>query len=236
MQKTTQATCNLCRMYTNHTVLATEEQEEKDRERCLYRYDLYEMLKCLGCNRVLLRHTHRDQDDFDDESRTIICYPPRQCNRGPAWPPLAEDNPCSVKNSKGSVPDSVCALMREVYAAIQNNSLRLATMGIRAALERTMIEKVGDQRSFKSTMDAFQRAGYLSVRQALSLDSTFEAGHAATHRAWEPTTHDISTLLDITKSIIEAVYLHEDRVRDLDRHVPKRLRPNQGSQSESNDA
>jgi hypothetical protein len=57
-------------------------------------------------------------------------------------------------------------------------------MGIRSALENVMIDRVGDQRYFKINMDAFQKAGYLSVRQRGSLESILEAGHAATHRGW----------------------------------------------------
>jgi hypothetical protein len=118
--------------------------------------------------------------------------------------------------------------MSEVYTAVQNDSRRLAAMGIRAALESVMIEKVGDQRSFNANVDALQKAGYLSLRQALSLNSILEAGHAAIHRGWEPTNHDIVTLLDIAENIIEVVYLHEHRVRDLDKNVPKRPRPSSG--------
>jgi hypothetical protein len=112
--------------------------------------------------------------------------------------------------------------------AVQNDSRRLAAMGIRAALESVMIEKVGDRGNFKANMIAFQEAGYLSLRQAISLESILEAGHATIHRGWEPTNDDITTLLDITESIIESVYLHENRVRALDKNVPKRPRPSSG--------
>lgn len=98
-------------------------------------------------------------------------------------------------------------------------------MGIRAALENLMVQKVGDQYSFKANIDALQKADYLSVRQAGVLDSILEAGHAAIHRQWVPTTDDIVTLLEITNNLIESVYLHEDRVRALENNVPKRPRP-----------
>ncbi len=44
-------------------------------------------------------------------------------------------------------------------------------------------------------------------------------------REWEPTDTDIVTLLDITESIIETVYLHEWAARDLEKNIPKRRRP-----------
>lgn len=98
-------------------------------------------------------------------------------------------------------------------------------MGIRAALEAVMIERIGDQGNFAKNLVVFLNAGYLSVRQDGNLRSILEAGHATIHRGWNPTESDISTLLDIAESIVETVYLHDHRVRDLDKKVPKRPRP-----------
>ncbi len=97
-------------------------------------------------------------------------------------------------------------------------------MGIRAALENVMKEKVGDHK-FVVMVDKFQEAGYLSVRQAFTLNSLLDAGHAAVHRDWEPTDEDISILLDITETVIETVYLHEAKAQALDERVPKRPKP-----------
>jgi hypothetical protein len=89
-----------------------------------------------------------------------------------------------------------------------------------------MIEKIGDKPSFPEKVDAFQKAGYLSMCQALNLEMAIEAGHAAVHRQWAPTQCEIATLLDITNSIIETAYVHEERVRALEKNMPKRSRPN----------
>jgi alpha-D-ribose 1-methylphosphonate 5-triphosphate diphosphatase PhnM len=120
------------------------------------------------------------------------------------------------------VPTPICDLMFEVYTAVQANSRRLAAMGIRATLDAVMVDKVGDQVTFKDTADAFEKAGYLSVRQRGHLDAILEAGHAAIHRGWEPTDDDIITLLDIAESIIETAYLHEQAAKTLDGKVPPR--------------
>jgi hypothetical protein len=116
-------------------------------------------------------------------------------------------------------------LLTEVYSAVQNDLRCLAAMGIRAILEVVMRNKVGDQRTFKVLLDEFQKAGYLSTRQAGSLDSILEAGHAAIHRGWEPTDEDIAALLDITEAVIETTYLHERRAQALEKRVPRRPKP-----------
>jgi Domain of unknown function (DUF4145) len=73
-------------------------------------------------------------------------------------------------------------------------------MGLRAALERMIIDKVTDLGNFRHNVDEFQKAGYLSLNQKKNLDSILDAGHAAIHRLWEPTQNDIDTLLDIAES------------------------------------
>jgi len=115
--------------------------------------------------------------------------------------------------------------MEQIYTALQHGSYWLAAMGIRGALDLMMIEKIGDCHRFQEKVDAFQKAGYLSMRQALNLNTLIEAGHAAVHRQWAPTPCDIATLLDITNSTIEITYLHEDRVRDLEKNMPNRSQP-----------
>ena len=210
------AHCSPCGHLTNHDVIAVdrEEYEETIEDRNFSCYDNYEMLKCRGCGAVTLRVI--SQHIEDREPRTT-CYPAAIARRVPEWMTGSFDTP--------SIPFSVYFLMSEVYTAVQNDLLRLAGMGIRATLEELMRVKVGDHRTFKVLVDEFQKAGYLSTRQAGSLDSILEAGHAAIHRTWEPTATDIATLLDITESVIETAYLHERRARDLDERVPKRPKP-----------
>jgi hypothetical protein len=205
MHDITQAHCSRCGHSTHHDILGVDHREYEGGT-----YDLYEMLRCRGCNEVTMRRTSLW---IEDEPPFVFYYPPVIARRAPDW------------MIASSVPAPIRALMRETYTSVENNSRRLVAMGIRAAIENVMIEKVGDQQSFKSLVDAFQKAGYLSVRQAMALDTILEAGHATIHRGWEPTNQDIATLLDIAETIIESAYLHEDRARDLDRKVPKRQRP-----------
>jgi hypothetical protein len=51
---------------------------------------------------------------------------------------------------KGS---EIADLLTEIYAAVNGGQHRLAAMGIRALLERVMINKVGDQGTFRGNLD-----------------------------------------------------------------------------------
>jgi uncharacterized Zn finger protein len=54
MKEITQVQCDRCSRYTNHEIIAADEQKPNNG---LYAYNLYEMLKCCGCSGVVLRHT-----------------------------------------------------------------------------------------------------------------------------------------------------------------------------------
>src|ERR1051325_11664037 len=172
MQGITQAHCNACGRSTNHDILGVDRQTYDDWSDVQTLY-LYEMLKCCGYGSVRMRIIYMStQDEINHE----VYYPPAIARHPPPWVAGAPDSP--------KIPLPIRLLIKEVYIAAQNNLLRIAAMGIRAILENVMKEKVGD-RTFKKLIDEFQKAGYVSTRQAGTLDSILEAGHAAIHRDWE---------------------------------------------------
>jgi hypothetical protein len=214
----TQAHCNDCGPSTNHDILATEKRISGQSQGGSHFYDLYEMLKCRGCDAVTLRHT---SGASESDIVTIGYYPAAMARRRPRW--VDSDMLMLLGLSETSdVPAAICEMLREIYAAVQNNSLRLAVMGIRAVLETVMVEKIGNIRSFTGKLDAFEKAGYLSVRQRGHLDTALAAGHATIHRGWKPTNRDVDLILDIAESIIEVAYLHDRRVDALDTVIPSK--------------
>jgi Domain of unknown function (DUF4145) len=120
------------------------------------------------------------------------------------------------------VPETIRKIMNEVYTAFHNSCRRLVAMGIRATLEQVMIDKVNDHRSFEINLDEMVKAGYLSSRQRMDLDTILESGHATIHRGWEPTDDQITTIFDITENLIERIYVHGPRAERLARAVPPR--------------
>jgi hypothetical protein len=209
--------CRSCGRSTQHEVLADDETITPwDRDGDFKLIDRYTMIKCMGCGTAALRWVFGI--DGDPGTFKEVIYPPPMIRRTPAW---------ATDALQGLViPQPILDLMRETYVAVQNDLTRLAAMGVRAALEQVMIEKVGDQKSFNNNLSHFEQDGYISARQRKLLASILEAGHAAIHRAWQPTRMDVSHLLDIAESIIESVYLHEGHAVVLEARVPRRNPPN----------
>ncbi len=95
-------------------------------------------------------------------------------------------------------------------------------MGVRALIEQVMINKVSDNGSFERNLDAFQRAGYVSLVQRDALSDILDAGHATIHRAYEPKTEDIQIALDVTEGVMAAIYVHGDGAKQVAARVPAR--------------
>ena len=116
----------------------------------------------------------------------------------------------------------VRGLIKEIYSALHNDSRRLAAMGIRALIEHMMILEVTDNGSFKKNLEAFQKAGYLSDKQRTIIEPILEAGHAAIHRGYEPSSEDVITVIEITESLVETIYVHSKKAEKLKERVPQR--------------
>jgi hypothetical protein len=206
----TQAQCNACGGDRNHTILHAEPSSWSDDEDGIAGRDLYEMLRCNGCDDIKLRHTSWFSGD---DGPTITYFPPSIFRPKPAWLNIL------WLQHGGEV---VRELLSEVYSALQNNQPRLAAMGVRATLEQIMVSKVGDQRSFARNLAEFEAKGFVSPVQRERLEAILEAGHASIHRSYKPSHADLVTLVDLTEHIVETVYLHESAVALLKNRVPPR--------------
>ena len=174
--------------------------------------DLWQMLKCSGCDSVKLRNTSWDTES---KGKRVVYFPPATFRRQPRW---------MLMLWLELTPDEVFVeeLLQEIYVAFYQGLTRLATMGIRSLIEKIMISKTGDHGTFLKNINEFERLGYVSNIQRTRLEAILEAGHAAIHRTYSPTTEDVHTLLDITEHVVEAVYVHGDKVAELKKNIPQR--------------
>ena len=209
---TIKAHCNECSGERNHEVLHTTKSSWSDDESGVSGGDKYEMIRCLGCEAVRLKHTNWFSEE---DGVTVRYYPPAIFRRQPDWFGELWLELCSED-------EFVEKLLKEIYVALQNNLPSLAAMGVRSLLEKVMVSKTGDNGSFTANKKAFERLGYGSRVQCERLEAILEVGHAAIHRVFTPNRTEVVTLVDIAEHIIETVYLHESKVKELRKRVPPR--------------
>jgi hypothetical protein len=222
MSEITGAYCNLCSGERRHEILYIEKTEWGDEDKndpfSMSGGDDYELLKCCGCESIKLRHKQWSSEDFDAEGNPDIrvsYYPPAVFRRKPKWlGDLSFFLPWSER--------CLVEILEEIYVAIQNNSRRLAAMGIRALFEYIMISKVADNGSFSKNMQEFEKQGFISQLQKQRVETILEVGHATIHRAYTPSSEDLTALIDITESLLESIYIHDALVERLKKRIPPR--------------
>jgi hypothetical protein len=220
MADITNSYCNNCIGYRRHEVLHKEEKswhEDLDEHSWIAGDDTYEMVKCCGCEHISLRHKSRFSEDRDENGKPIThinYYPPALYRKKPKW----------INDLVWSLGFFTSDIINEIYVALQNNSHRLAAMGIRALLEYIMINKVGDNGSFNKNLNKFHTQGFISDIQKEILEPIFEAGHATMHRSYNPSETDLLILIDVAESIIESIYINKQRVKKISKNIPPRIK------------
>ena len=69
---------------------------------------------------------------------------------------------------------------------------------------------------------SFVKKDFVSPVQRDAIKAVLEVGHAAMHRKFNPTQHDLNTALDITEGIFAAIYVHTPVANNLSNRVPRR--------------
>jgi hypothetical protein len=212
--KQTKAHCNTCVGPTNHVILHRHTKtwnDDADGQHPMSGGDEYLLMQCAGCDTVHLQHDSWFSENWDENGSIIdtVYYPPAISRRRPSW----------LKDPEGPFyfgSTEVEKLLEEIYSALQNDSRRLAVMGIRALLELIMIQQVGDSGQIGKNVDRFLEQGFVAkTNQETFRFQLIEAGHAAMHRQYVPERVDIEVLMQITESLIETIYVHPAKAKRL---------------------
>jgi hypothetical protein len=199
--------CNQCLRSTRHELVAKRELHEQDiiGEHGDFEIDwftTYTMLECKGCGSVTLR-----QDIRSDDFKEINYYPPQISRQVPHW--------------IYDLPDDFITLLKQIYSALHANSQILALIGARTLIDMFANVTVGDIGGFAQKIDHLVKAGYLSIKNKEILLTALEAGHAAAHRAYNPSVKDVNIVFDIIENILQTIVLTK-KADELIRNTPKR--------------
>lgn len=200
--------CNACARITKHKILL--EREARDSEEIedygpIFWVDTYEVLECLGCETVCMKHTNYFEPT---DEISVSSYPPRVTRRKPLW--------------FHQLPAPINALLQQVYQALDANGRSLALMGARAILDMVMVETSGDQGSFPAKLDALEQSGAIGSKNKEILRIALDAGSAAAHRGYQPSTDDVNAVMDIVENLLQSVYHLKTLAESLRSTTPSR--------------
>ncbi len=171
--------------------------------------ETYALFKCRGCNEVCLQVQRVDRDQLDHDPLTRY-YPPRIFRRRPSW--------------FAALRPELVALLDEVYAALAANSPRLAAMGLRAAMDMVLSDKVGDnEKNFFKKLEKLEEVGWIGRTNRDQLGAALDVGHAAAHRAYAPPAADLEQVVDIVEALLISAYQLKDAASKLKKNTPRRF-------------
>jgi len=212
------AHCNKCLGDRNHQILFTECNEWANDDSPVYGAITWALIKCLGCDDVRLKHQHWFSEDADVDGTPNTYtnyYPPSVTRQKPIW--QRQFFPSALRLFQ------LNSLSDEIYDALGVGAYRLATMGIRALVERIMIDAVGDRGRFENNISAFFEAGFVAPKQQDTFKNILiEAGHAAMHRNFKPDAEAVNTLLDMVEGIMRSIYYEPMVAEQVNKAIPRR--------------
>ncbi|MFN3851104.1 MAG: DUF4145 domain-containing protein [Spirosomataceae bacterium] len=209
--------CYKCDNTTNQTVIFTDAEiitsdfkirnEEGDEQQTIYSIigKRWIVSKCDGCEGFNLQVKTKGFGDVPPID--VFTYPKKVIRQIPKW--------------ITDLPIRYVELFREVYSAINNELLTLALMGSRTIIETFIVEKIGDNGSFKRKLEKLADEGYISKKSIDVLYEAIDAGNSAAHRGFKPDTATLNDVLDIVEHLLQNTII-ERQGKNIGKTIPKR--------------
>jgi Domain of unknown function (DUF4145) len=209
-QKTELVHCNNCLHKTKHFLVAEHSQDITEpsgyEEYDVWWHIKHTLFACCGCESVTLRRKYMFSEWDEPE---ITFYPPQVSRRLPDW--------------HDELPSEIQELLSEIYTALHSNSRRLALMGARTVIDMFVLDRIGDVGTFKQKLQALVNEGYLGNQQRDILNVALEAGNAAAHRGYKPSSEVLSHVIDVVESLVQS-YALEKASESIKEKIPHRTR------------
>lgn len=222
--------CRQCGGERHHSVIAEKTRCWNEDDSPVDGSDTWSIVECAGCHTVTFIHSHWFSEDYEfteDGSTPIVhrdLYPPTPSRKMPEW---------GMDAYLGLKTDDlwIVKLHADIYAAIGIEAYALAAMGTRAIVDFVVTSNAGEGGNFKDKLNRLKQ-NLITETQVDVIYAAFDAGSAAAHRGYSPTRKDVYTLLDITESLLQQIYIDPVRQRRqveaataLKSKTPQRAKP-----------
>ncbi|WP_420793558.1 DUF4145 domain-containing protein [Roseinatronobacter alkalisoli] len=115
--------------------------------------------------------------------------------------------------------------MTELYTALDNGLVVLAGIGVRTCFDRvTELVGVDTGLSFARKLGALLEDGRIGATEKEILAALVDAGSAAAHRGWSPSSDDLRTMMDVLEQFIHRTFFLRSESEQLRGRVPGRGR------------
>lgn len=191
--------CNCCDTETNHVVCSSVEFNWGDED--IQGRDIYEIIRCLGCDGISFRIGSSNSEDMNQDSEgnlfhpeTEQIYPSRLMGR-------------TALEDVYSLPDKVRSIYKETHVALCTKLNILAGIGIRTLIEAVCSEKIARGINLEKKINDLVVKEVLTKKNAAVLHRTRLLGNQAAHETKAASDIELDVAFDIVENLLETVYI-----------------------------
>lgn len=212
LDETPNVPCTYCRGEPKHSVLASIDlhgEEEVGRDFSFEWNDIFQIIRCDGCQTVTFRKLHTDSEDFNpvepgsgelEHTVTEELYPSRATGR-------------NLMKDTDLLPVNLQRIYKETIQALNSAQPVLTGIGIRAIVETVCKDKQAAGKRLVEQIDGLVTKGALTKEGAEILHKLRVLGNEAAH---EVTPHDnvqLDLAIDVIEHLLTGTYVLPDHVR-----------------------
>jgi len=169
-----------------------------------WHYKTYEVLRCEHCENVTLCVSHWTNPGVGIGDSYITkkeLSPPIPFWEKPTWFP--------------KLRKAYRQIFSEIYSALDSSLYILAANGIRTALDKLIVEKIGDVGGFAAKVEKLVERGIITADDKELLMAVVDAGSASAHRGYTPSGKAITHMMEITEHIFFKLCFEKNKGADL---------------------
>jgi len=160
------------------------------------------VVRCKDCGTTnYLIDTHIQPRGGDSYIAQTDYYPPLTTRLKPRW--------------FDSLTEEYRQILSEVYSAIDNDLLFLASSGTRTAIDKLIVDQIGDIGRFDEKLDKLVEDKIVDVDEKAMLEAVIDAGSASAHRSFRPDEESIGHMMNILETIFYKLIIEPDQKKQL---------------------
>lgn len=184
------------------------------------------LLQCAGCSTIFYGEEYYfseiEHEVRDPETGEMALEPIVTCK---FWPTVEARPRPDWFGQVLAVDSQLKSLLSEVYSALDNGLAVLAGIGIRTCFDRvTELVGVDANISFARKLEALLADGRIGSTERDIIAALIDAGNAAAHRGWSPSSEDLRTMMDVLEQFIHRTFFLRSESEQLRERVPGRGR------------
>ena len=181
----------------------------------------HSLLQCKGCETVFYLNDSWNDEEIDhwvshdgttesEVVRTKVTYPKPDTATKPIW-----------IDAIGKKDDQLQNILEEMYIAYDNESYILTAVGLRTALDRgTEILGIDPAKSFVEKLKDLEAGGWIGSTERDILEVITDAGNAAAHRGWAPSSGEIAQLLYAMEMFLQRAFIVGKKALSIKSSIP----------------